>query len=50
MSISNSAVTTSEDLGPCFSPEKSSKLSAAEREEIGWESYNEWDFENETLE
>jgi hypothetical protein len=31
------------------SPDKAHKLSAAVREEIGWESPNEWDIKNETL-
>jgi hypothetical protein len=32
-----------------FTTEKASNLSEAERQEIGWESPNEWEFENETL-
>jgi hypothetical protein len=32
-----------------FTAEKASKLSDAERQEIGWESPDEWEFENETL-
>jgi hypothetical protein len=32
-----------------FTAEKASKLSEAERQEIGWESPDEWEFENETL-
>jgi hypothetical protein len=39
----------SSDDGPNVSPDKAHKLSAAIREEIGWESPNEWDFKNETL-
>jgi hypothetical protein len=32
-----------------FTAEKASKLSEAERQEIGWESPDEWEFESETL-
>jgi hypothetical protein len=32
-----------------FTAEKASKLSEAERQEIGWESPDEWEFKNETL-
>jgi hypothetical protein len=32
-----------------FTTEKACKLSEAERQEIGWESPDEWEFENETL-
>jgi hypothetical protein len=32
-----------------FTADKASKLSDAERQEIGWESPDEWEFENETL-
>jgi hypothetical protein len=32
-----------------FTVEKACKLSEAERQEIGWESPDEWEFENETL-
>jgi hypothetical protein len=32
-----------------FTAEKACKLSEAERQEIGWESPDEWEFENETL-
>jgi hypothetical protein len=39
----------SSDDGPHVSPDKVHKLSAAAREEIGWEVPNEWDFKNETL-
>jgi hypothetical protein len=39
----------SSDDGPHVSPDKAHKLSAAVREEIGWESPNEWDFKNKTL-
>jgi hypothetical protein len=39
----------SSDNGPNVSPNKAHQLSAAVREEIGWESPNEWDFKNETL-
>jgi hypothetical protein len=39
----------SSDDGPHVSPDKAHKLLAAVREEIGWESPNEWDFKNETL-
>jgi hypothetical protein len=40
---------SSSDDGPNVSPDKAHKLSAAVREEIGWEIPNEWDFKNETL-
>jgi hypothetical protein len=39
----------SSDDGPHVSPDKAHQLSAAVREEIGWESPTEWDFKNETL-
>jgi hypothetical protein len=39
----------SSDEEPFVHPGKASKLSAVEREEIGWSSPSEWDFENETL-
>jgi hypothetical protein len=39
----------SSDEDPYVSPDKVYKLSAEVREEIGWESPNEWDFKNETL-
>jgi hypothetical protein len=32
-----------------FTAEKACKLSEAERQEIGWESLDEWEFQNETL-
>jgi hypothetical protein len=32
-----------------FTAEKAFKLSEAERQEIGWESPEDWEFENETL-
>jgi hypothetical protein len=32
-----------------FTTDKASKLSEAERQEIGWESPDEWEFKNETL-
>jgi hypothetical protein len=39
----------SSDEDPYVLPDKVYKLSAEVREEIGWESPNEWDFKNETL-
>jgi hypothetical protein len=45
----DSLLDISSDEGPYVSPDKAHKLSAEVREEIGWESPNEWDFKNETL-
>jgi hypothetical protein len=45
----NTLLDISSDDGPHVSPDKAHKLSAAVREQIGWESPNEWDFKNETL-
>jgi hypothetical protein len=45
----DSLLDISSDNGPYVSPNKAHKLSAVVREEIGWESPNEWDFKNETL-
>jgi hypothetical protein len=45
----DSLLEISSDDGPYVSPDKAHKLSADVREEIGWESPNEWDFKNETL-
>jgi hypothetical protein len=45
----DSLLDISSDDGPYVSPDKAHKLSTAVREEIGWESPNEWDFKNETL-
>jgi hypothetical protein len=44
-----SPLPISSDEEPFVHPGKAGKLSAAEREEIGWSSPKEWDFENETL-
>jgi hypothetical protein len=48
-SPNESPLPISSDEEPFVHPRKASKLSATEREEIGWSSPNEWDFENETL-
>jgi hypothetical protein len=47
--VDDDLLDISSDDGPHVSPDKVQKLSAAVREEIGWESPNEWDFKNETL-
>jgi hypothetical protein len=47
--VADSLLDISSDEGPYVSPDKAHKLSAEVREEIGWESQNEWDFKNETL-
>jgi hypothetical protein len=44
-----SPLDISSDDGPHVSPDKAHKLSAEVHEEIGWESPNEWDFQNVTL-
>jgi hypothetical protein len=47
--VDDDLLDISSDDGPHVSPDKVYKLSADVREEIGWESPNEWDFKNETL-
>jgi hypothetical protein len=48
-SPNESPLPISSDEEPFVHPGKASKLSVAERKEIGWSNSNEWDFENETL-